>query len=103
MQSQLKQFHERIVAASAAGTPLRLRGGGSKDWYGQSPHGELLDTRAYSGIVAYEPTELVITARCGTPLAEIEALLAQHGQMLAFEPPRFGRHGAAAGPGAGGS
>jgi glycolate oxidase FAD binding subunit len=82
-------FAERIRAASAAGSPLRLRGGGSKDWYGQSLHGEVLDTRAYAGVIAYEPTELVMTARCGTPLAEIEALLAQHHQMLAFEPPRF--------------
>ncbi|MBV6322396.1 glycolate oxidase subunit GlcE [Duganella violaceipulchra] len=84
------QFSERIRVATEAGTPLRLRGGGSKDWYGQAPQGELLDTRAYAGVVSYEPTELVITARCGTPLAEIEALLAQHQQMLAFEPPRYG-------------
>lgn len=84
------QFSERIRVATEAGTPLRLRGGGSKDWYGEAPQGELLDTRAYAGIVSYEPTELVITARCGTPLAEIEALLAQHQQMLAFEPPRYG-------------
>jgi len=84
-----RQFSARIRAASAQRHPLRLRGGGTKDWYGQALNGEILDTRAYSGIVAYEPTELVITARCGTPLAEIEALLAQHHQMLAFEPPRY--------------
>lgn len=84
------QFAERIRAASAAGTPLCLRGSGSKDWYGQPPQGDVLDTRAYRGVVSYEPTELVITVRCGTPLAEIEALLAEHQQMLAFEPPRFG-------------
>ena len=84
------QFAARIRAASAAGTPLRLRGGGTKDWYGQALDGEVLDTRGYAGVVSYEPTELVITARCGTPLAEIEALLARHNQMLAFEPPRFG-------------
>jgi glycolate oxidase FAD binding subunit len=84
------QFGERIRAASAANSPLRIRGGGTKDWYGQALRGEALDTRAYHGIVAYEPTELVVTARCGTPLAEIEALLARHNQMLAFEPPRFG-------------
>nr|WP_315212327.1 glycolate oxidase subunit GlcE [uncultured Duganella sp.] len=84
------QFGARIRAATAAGKPLRLRGGGTKDWYGQGLDGDVLDTRAYSGIVSYEPTELVITARCGTPLAEIEALLARHNQMLAFEPPRFG-------------
>jgi len=84
------QFGERIRAASAAGSPLCVRGGGTKDWYGQPPQGEVLDTRAYTGVVSYEPTELVITVRCGTPLAEIEALLAEHQQMLAFEPPRFG-------------
>jgi len=78
-------FAARIRNASA---PLRIRGGGTKDWYGQALSGEILDTRGYSGVVSYEPTELVITARCGTPLAEIEALLAQHNQMLAFEPPR---------------
>ncbi|MYM70698.1 glycolate oxidase subunit GlcE [Duganella sp. FT134W] len=83
-------FSDRIRAASTAGTSLRLRGGGTKDWYGQALDGELLDTRANSGVISYEPTELVITARCGTPLAEIETLLAQHHQMLAFEPPRFG-------------
>ncbi|MFC3109813.1 glycolate oxidase subunit GlcE [Undibacterium arcticum] len=84
------QFRERILAASAGNTALRIHGGGSKDWYGQALHGELLDTRAYDGIVDYEPTELVITARCGTPLAVIEAALAERNQMLAFEPPHFG-------------
>nr|WP_315401670.1 glycolate oxidase subunit GlcE [uncultured Duganella sp.] len=84
------QWSARVRAATGAGTPLRLRGGGTKDWYGQALDGEVLDTRAYTGVVSYEPTELVITARCGTPLAEIEALLARHHQMLAFEPPRFG-------------
>ncbi|MYM21648.1 glycolate oxidase subunit GlcE [Duganella sp. FT135W] len=80
------EFADRIRTAKA---PLRIRGGGTKDWYGQALDGEVLDTRINSGIVSYEPTELVITARCGTPLAEIEALLAQHKQMLAFEPPRY--------------
>jgi glycolate oxidase FAD binding subunit len=69
---------------------LRLRGGGTKDFYGQALEGEVLDTRAYAGIVAYEPTELVITVRCGTPLAELEAALRAQGQHLAFEPPHFG-------------
>lgn len=90
MEQALQQFKERIVAAGAGKSALCIRGGGSKDWYGQAPRGELLDTRAYRGIVAYDPTELVITARCGTPLAEIEAALAGHNQMLAFEPPHFG-------------
>jgi glycolate oxidase FAD binding subunit len=89
MASTLQEFNARIVAASAAGTPLQLRGGGTKDWYGQEPRGEILETGGYRGIVDYEPTELVITARCGTPLAEIDAALAAHHQVLAFEPPRF--------------
>jgi FAD/FMN-containing dehydrogenase len=63
-----------------------LRGGGSKDFYGQALAGTVLDTRAYRGIVEYDPAELVITARCGTPLAEIEDALAEQRQMLAFEP-----------------
>ncbi|MET0858006.1 MAG: glycolate oxidase subunit GlcE [Telluria sp.] len=86
----LEEFSARISAARAAGTALRLRGGGTKDWYGQDMQGEVFDTRAYRGIVAYDPTELFITARCGTPLAEVEAALAAQGQMLAFEPPHFG-------------
>ncbi len=90
MHSILEQFRERIQAASAERTRLLLRGGGSKDWYGQNVVGDIFDTRAYAGVVEYEPSELVVTARCGTPLAEIEALLARNGQMLAFEPPRFG-------------
>lgn len=90
MQAIAEQFRQQIRAASAAGRPLRLRGGGTKDWYGQQLAGEVLDTRAYAGIIDYEPTELVITARCGTPLAEIEAALAARKQMLAFEPPHFG-------------
>ncbi|AJK45138.1 glycolate oxidase subunit GlcE [Burkholderia plantarii] len=81
---------ERIRAAAADGRGLRIRGGGTKDWYGESLDGEILDTRAHHGIVSYDPAELVITARAGTPLAQIEAELAAHGQMLAFEPPAFG-------------
>src|SRR5450830_1171042 len=90
MEQTLQAYKERIVAATANGTPLQIRGGGTKDWYGQELRGDLLDTRAYSGIVDYEPTELVITARCGTPLSEIDAALAANNQVLAFEPPRFG-------------
>ena len=82
-------FAERIRAASPA-KPLCIRGGGSKDFYGNALVGDLLDTRAHAGIVAYEPTELVITARCGTPLAQIEAALAAREQCLPFEPPSFG-------------
>ncbi len=81
---------ERVRAAAAAGRPLRLRGGGSKDFYGQALRGELLDTAALAGVVSYEPSELVVTARAATPLAELEALLAAQGQCLPFEPPHFG-------------
>ncbi len=90
METILNTFIDRIRSAAAQRTPLRIRGGGSKDFYGESLQGELLDTRAYTGIVAYEPSELVVTVRAGTPLRELEALLASHGQCLAFEPPRFG-------------
>jgi glycolate oxidase FAD binding subunit len=84
------QWAERIRAATADERPLRVRGAGTKDWYGQTLTGEILDTRAYRGIVSYDPAELVLTARCGTPLAEIEAALTERNQMLAFEPPHFG-------------
>jgi glycolate oxidase FAD binding subunit len=89
MEQVLEQFREKVIAATASKTPLRIRGGGTKDWYGQSLQGDILDTREYTGIIAYEPTELVIVARCGTPLAEIEAALDARNQMLAFEPPHF--------------
>ena len=84
MEQQLERMRQRILAAGADKTALCIQGGGSKQWYGQTPHGAVLDSRAYTGIIAYDPTELVITARCGTPLAEIEAALDQHNQMLAF-------------------
>jgi glycolate oxidase FAD binding subunit len=87
---------DRIRAATAARTPLRIRGGGSKDFYGQPvltrstvPDTDVIDTRSLTGVISYEPSELVITARTGTPLAEVEALLAQHGQYLPFEPPHY--------------
>ncbi|GBU15205.1 glycolate oxidase subunit GlcE [Polaromonas sp.] len=82
----------RVRAAAAAGTSLRIHGGGSKDFYGQSLSGEMLDMAPFSGIISYEPSELVVTARAGTRLTELEALLAEHQQCLAFEPPHFGPH-----------
>lgn len=69
---------------------MRLRGGGTKDFWGAPLQGEVLDTRAYAGIISYEPSELVVTVRGGTPLTELEAALAEQGQCLAFEPPHFG-------------
>ena len=94
MESLLHQITERIRAAAATRTPLRLRAGGSKDFHGQSLQGELLDLSAFSGILSYEPSELVVTARAGTPLTELEAALAEKGQCLAFEPPHFAHPGA---------
>ena len=87
----LARFRDAIAQAASSRTPLTLRGGGTKDFYGRAPaaNATVLDTRAWSGIVDYDPAELVITARSGTPLAEIEAALAEHKQMLAFEPPHF--------------
>jgi len=90
MQNIVEHFQECVRAAARDQRPLRVRGGGTKDWYGQRLEGDILATRDYAGIVDYEPTELVITARCGTPLAEVETALAERGQMLAFEPPHFG-------------
>ena len=79
-----------VRAAHDSHTLLRLRGAGSKDFYGGLLSGQVLDLSGHRGIVAYEPTELYLTARCGTPLAESEATVAEKGQMLAFEPPHFG-------------
>ena len=90
MDAQRQQFIDAVRAAAAGGRTLRLRGGGTKDFWGAPLQGEVLDTRAHSGIVSYEPSELVVTARCGSPLAELEAALAEKGQCLAFEPPHFG-------------
>lgn len=86
----LSSLVDRIRAAAAAGTPLRIRGGGTKDFYGERLEGELLATQDLAGIVSYEPSELVVTVRAGTSLAELEAALAERGQCLPFEPPHFG-------------
>ena len=83
------QLQERVKQAKAAATPLRIRGGGSKDFYGREPMGELLDVSAHQGIVNYEPTELVVTARAGTSLRLLEQTLAEANQMLPYEPPHF--------------
>lgn len=79
-----------IRAAAAQGTARRIVGGNSKAWFGRTIDAPALSTAPHRGIISYEPTELVISARSGTPLHDIEELLAQHGQMLAFEPPYFG-------------
>ncbi|NDH44413.1 MAG: glycolate oxidase subunit GlcE, partial [Betaproteobacteria bacterium] len=86
----LQWLRQRVLDAAEHQIPLRLRGSGSKDFYGEAARGELLDVSVHQGIVRYEPTELVITAKAGTPLSQIEQTLAEHRQMLAFEPPHFG-------------
>ncbi|MEX0732918.1 MAG: glycolate oxidase subunit GlcE [Aquisalimonadaceae bacterium] len=85
-----EQLVGQVREAMESRTPLNIRGGGSKAFYGRSPTGAPLDVTDHRGIVNYEPTELVLTARAGTPLAELEAALAEQGQMLPFEPPHFG-------------
>jgi glycolate oxidase FAD binding subunit len=84
------QLVERIRAAAEKQTPLRIVGGNSKAFYGASVTGEALSVAAYSGIIEYEPSELVISVRAGTPLRDVESTLAERGQMLPFEPPAFG-------------
>mgnify|MGYP000035224889 CR=1 FL=1 len=85
----IAQICRRVADAAASKTRLRIRGGGTKDFYGRAPQGEPLELSGYSGIVAYEPKELVLTVRAGTPLAEVEEALARERQMLPFEPPHF--------------
>ncbi len=79
----------QVREAAVRQQPLKLVGLGSKEFYGHTVRGELLQLGEHSGITRYEPTELVISARAGTPVPEVEAALAENGQMLAFEPPAF--------------
>ncbi|MEJ1162909.1 glycolate oxidase subunit GlcE [Variovorax sp. CCNWLW186] len=97
MDQALSQIVERIRAAATDATPLRIRGGGSKDFHGELLQGEILGTSALAGITSYEPSELVVTVRAGTPLAELEAALAEKGQCLPFEPPHFAGGGTVGG------
>ncbi len=85
-----EELGEAVVAAAEAGTPLRPLGGDTKRDLGRPVAAEQLRLAGHAGIVEYEPTELVVTARAGTPLAELEAALAERGQMLGFEPPHLG-------------
>lgn len=81
---------EQVKAAAAARTPLCIRGGSTKDFLGVPVDGQVLETAEWAGIVSHEPSELVVTVRAGTPLADLEAALAEQGQCLPFDPPRFG-------------
>jgi glycolate oxidase FAD binding subunit len=96
---------ERLVAATTNHEPLCLRGGGTKDFYGNAPRGTVLDLSALTNAtpaallaaVEYEASELVVTAPAALPLSALEDLLAVQGQMLAFEPPRFAAGGTVGG------
>ena len=85
-QALLEQVNQALENA----TPLRIQGSNSKAFLGRINAGEILDTRSHRGIVSYDPTELVITVRCGTPLAELKQVLDAAQQMLPCEPPAFG-------------
>lgn len=85
----VEQVIAKVRDAAQRGAPLRIRGGGSKDFYGEPAAGEELSTAGLAGIASYEPSELVVTVRAGTPLEELETVLAGRGQCLPFEPPHF--------------
>jgi glycolate oxidase FAD binding subunit len=95
--SAVDRLRDRILDARARRATLDLRGGNTKAFYGEAPSGEPLELAAMTGITSYEPSELVITARAATPLADVESVLAGRGQCLAFEPPRFAPGGTVGG------
>jgi glycolate oxidase FAD binding subunit len=88
--NQSQQLQEQVITAAAERRALSISAGKTKTFLGRQPAGDPLDLSGHRGILNYEPKELVITALSGTPLAEIEAALAEQGQMLPFEPPYFG-------------
>lgn len=89
-QNLSQQLQQQVLSAIEARQPLRIQGSGSKNHLGRTTQATLLDVSEHRGIVSYDPVELVITARAGTPLRELEQTLAEAGQMLPFEPPHFG-------------
>jgi FAD/FMN-containing dehydrogenase len=93
----LQALMEQVRSATAMGSPLDIRGGGSKSFYGEARQGTPLEVRPLQGISSYEPSELVVTARAGTPLAELEATLQRQGQYLPFEPPHYAKGGTVGG------
>ena len=93
----LQALIDQVQAARASQTPLQIVGGSTKAFYGEPAHGQPLDMNSLRGISSYEPSELVVTVRAGTPLAELEAALAEQGQCLPFEPPRFAPGGTVGG------
>jgi glycolate oxidase FAD binding subunit len=90
MNDHAQTIQQQIAEAYHESRPLAIVGGNSKAFYGNTVNAEKLDVTQHTGIVNYAASELVITARCGTPLREINNTLAEHKQMLAFEPPQFG-------------
>jgi glycolate oxidase FAD binding subunit len=98
LQHLIDQIASARAAQQALRTPLRIRGGGTKDFYGNAlGENTVLDTRVHSGITSYEPSELVVTVKAGTPLAELEVALAEKNQYLPFEPPSFSTGGTVGG------
>ena len=97
IEPALQALVDQVQAARSAHGSLNIVGGNSKSFYGGERIGEALDMRGLCGISSYEPSELVVSVRAGTPLAELEAALAEHGQHLPFEPPRFGAGGGTVG------
>jgi glycolate oxidase FAD binding subunit len=93
----LARLIDQVSSAREQRTPLDICGGGTKRFYGESPAGAPLDVKPLSGIVSYEPAELVVTVRAGTPLQDVEAALQEQGQCLPFEPPRFAPGGTVGG------
>ena len=84
-----KRLQQQVLEAHRAAQPLNIVGGASKAFYGRETGGAPLDTAAHKGVLRYDPAELVLTARAGTRVADLEELLALKNQMLGFEPPRF--------------
>ena len=90
MDVLLSDLRARVLMAHVGRKSLYIRGGGSKRFYGLPvEHDGVLDVASYAGVIDYQPSELVVSAKAGTPLAQLEAMLAEQGQMLAFEPPHF--------------
>jgi FAD/FMN-containing dehydrogenase len=96
-ESAVDRLRDRILDARARHLSLDIRGGNTKAFYAEAPRGEPLGLAELTGISSYEPSELVVTVRAGTPLAELESVLAEQGQCLAFEPPRFAAGGTVGG------
>ena len=92
MQVVLNLFKEQIQSAISKQKTINICGGNTKNWYGDLPSGDVLNTKQYSGILDYQPEELVITACAGTPLKEVELALASKNQYFPFEPPHYGEN-----------